>query len=280
MKATTVADGKVTIDIARARRSNAYNLSAALELHQTCRKSIGAANDYSAARSASSVTRHMNLKHSFEIPADEETAWAVLLDIPRIAPCMPGAELTEVVDARTYKGLARVKVGPIALQFAGEAEIVEIDDAAHRAVVHAKGADGKGRGTANATVRFNLAKEAERTTRVDVETDLNLTGAVAQYGRASGLIDAVAKQIIADFVENLETELALPDKANVDTPGPGFNEAKVESSTENGSVEAKVTPPPSSTPVSGFRLLFKAIESGIVGWFKARDTSSMTGKKQ
>ena len=150
----------------------------------------------------------MNLNHHFEIPADQETAWAILLDIPRIAPCMPGAELTEVVGERAYKGRARVKVGPIALQFAGGAEIVEVDDAAHQAVVHAKGADGKGRGTADAKVRFTLSPAGAQATRVDVETDLNLTGGVAQYGRASGLIDAVAKQIIADFVKNLEVELA------------------------------------------------------------------------
>ena len=74
----------------------------------------------------------MNLSHQFEIPADIDTAWGLLLDIPRIAPCMPGAELTEIVDERTYKGLARVKIGPISLQFNGEAEIVEVDDGDHR----------------------------------------------------------------------------------------------------------------------------------------------------
>lgn len=208
----------------------------------------------------------MNLKHSFEIPADQKTAWGVLLDIPRIAPCMPGAELTEVIGERAYKGLARVKVGPVSLQFAGEAEITEIDDSAHHAVVRAKGADGKGRGNADATVRFALSPAGEQTTRVDVDTDLNLTGAVAQYGRASGLIDAVAKQIIADFVKNLEAELAstkADDGSDLDdsTPDPTASPAAQDSSP---TAAAK----PAPAPVSGLRLLFKAIAAMIGSWFK------------
>jgi uncharacterized protein len=213
----------------------------------------------------------MNLKHSFNIPTDDKTAWAVLLDIPRIAPCMPGAELTEVVDERTYKGRARVKVGPIGLQFAGEAAIIEVDDVAHRALVHAKGADGKGRGTADATVRFTLSPEDERTTRVDVETDLNLTGAVAQYGRASGLIDAVAEQIIADFVKNLSDELTkapAAEKLEQTAPDSTAGSSQANRAPQQAGAEA----PPVATPVSGLRLLFRAIVAMVAGWFKKRDT--------
>lgn len=223
----------------------------------------------------------MNLKHSFDITADQETAWAVLLDIPRIARCMPGTELTEAVDERTYKGHAAVKVGPVALQFAGEARIVEIDDAGHRAVVHAKGADRKGRGSANATLRFNLAPRDERTTRVDVETDLNLTGAVAQYGRASGLIDAVAEQIIAEFVRNLEGDLAKSsptDSAAAQTSPPGGAAAAPASEQDAPGVAS--TSPQAKAPVSGLTLLFKAIAAMVRGWLRKRRDTSMTGNSR
>jgi carbon monoxide dehydrogenase subunit G len=223
----------------------------------------------------------MNLSHRFEIPADLETAWTVLLDIPRIAPCMPGVELTEVVGEHTYKGLARVKIGPISLQFNGEAEIVEVDDSAHRAIVHGKGADGKGRGTADATIRFALSAEGPRKTAVQVETDLTLVGAVAQYGRASGLIDSVANQIISDFVKNLEVELAgsRPDGSDTQraTPGP------TEDGTAKGEGASSVRPPMSSqsgAPVSGLRLLLRAIVAMLTGWFAKQNGTSRTGKQR
>lgn len=221
----------------------------------------------------------MNLNHRFEIPADLETAWAVLLDIPRIAPCLPGAELTEVVGERTYKGLARVKVGPIGLQFAGEAEIVEVDDSAHWARVHAKGADGKGRGTADANVRFALSPEGEGTTVVQVDTDLNLTGAVAQYGRASGLIDAVANQIIADFVKNLEVELGRSNQSGAAmAPKSKQDEAPADlAATQDAPSDTTKEP---AAPVSGLRLLFRAIVAMVGGWFRKRDDAATTGRKE
>lgn len=176
---------------------------------------------------------------------------------------MPGAELTEVVGDRAYKGLARVKVGPVGLQFAGQAEIVDIDDNAHQATVHAKGADAKGRGAADARVRFALTSEGEQTTRVTVETDLNLTGAVAQYGRASGLINAVAQQIINDFVKNLGAELAT------DRPSVAESEdAAAPTAKEAAPAEAAEPESAAGAPVSGLSLLFRAIAAMIRGWFK------------
>lgn len=223
----------------------------------------------------------MNLKHSFEIPTDQDAAWSVLLDIPRIALCMPGAELTEIVGERTFKGLARVKVGPVALKFAGEAEITDIDNDAHQAVVHAKGADGKGRGTADATVRFKLVSVGEQATRVDVDTDLNLTGAVAQYGRASGLIDAVANQIIADFVENLKAELAVSAAVAGDTGNTEASES-ISGKGESRASQSADAPRPASPakPVSGLSLLMRAIAAIIAGWFKRSDKSATTDRKE
>lgn len=160
----------------------------------------------------------MELTHDFEVPTGLDEAWTFLLDVPRVASCLPGAELTEVVDERNFKGSACVKVGPVALTFAGTAEIVEVDQAHHNAIVCAKGSDRKGRGNADATVHFELIPTSANSTAVNVSTNLTLAASAAQYGRASGLIDAVAKEIIADFVANLEAELMPGQEAETELP--------------------------------------------------------------
>jgi carbon monoxide dehydrogenase subunit G len=198
----------------------------------------------------------MELQNSFTVAADLDTAWQVLLDVPRIAPCMPGAELTEALDDRHFKGNAKLRVGPVALTFAGEAELTEVDDAAHTAKVSAQGNDTKGRGAARADVTFALVADGGNT-RVDITTDLNLTGSVAQYGRAAGLIDAIAGQIIADFAKNLEAQMGSePAAAPVAEPAGAAAEA---------------APPapaaPADNAISGISLFFRAVWSIIRGWF-------------
>lgn len=148
----------------------------------------------------------MKIENSFTVPLTVEEAWALLLDVPAIAPCLPGAELTEVVGPQRYRGRALIKVGPVQLSFEGEAEIVDIDDGARTARVIAKGSDKKGRGNASATVVFALAEHPEGA-RVDITTDLNLVGAVAQYGRGAGLLKAIADQLIGQFAANLREAL-------------------------------------------------------------------------
>ena len=144
----------------------------------------------------------MRIDNSFFIAAPPERAWPVLLDVPRIAPCLPGARLTEVLDADRYKGEAAVKLGPVQLQFGGEAQLSAVDPAARSARVTAKGADRKGRGNAAAVMNFSLSAEGAGT-RVNVDTDLTLTGSIAQYGRASGLIKEIANELIGQFAANL-----------------------------------------------------------------------------
>ena len=204
----------------------------------------------------------MELKHNFEIPASVDEAWRVLLDVPRIAPCLPGAELTEVIDERNFKGAARVRVGPVALRFLGEARIEEINEASHSARVIAKGADAKGRGNADATIVFALSPITEVRTNVDVLTDLNLAGSVAQYGRASGLIDAVATQIISDFTANLESEM---------TDG-ACSVQVVDAAEKSATPQPRDAAPaprkaPKGSEISGISLLFRALLSVIRGWF-------------
>jgi uncharacterized protein len=197
----------------------------------------------------------MQLNNSFTVPATPEAAWNVLLDVPRIAPCMPGAELTEVVGEHTYKGNAKLRVGPVNLTFSGEAKITEMDATARRATVHAKGNDTKGRGAAEADVVFALFEDSGQT-RVDITTELNLTGSVAQYGRASGLIDAIAGQIISDFAKNLEAEIGTDSVVPPEVAG--------ETSAEPASQPA-IQAAPSDNSISGISLFFRAVWAMICG---------------
>lgn len=152
----------------------------------------------------------MQIKNSFEVPLSPPEAWQVLMNIPRIAPCMPGVELVGRVDERTYKGKVSVKLGPVALAFVGTAQFEHVDEAAHYARVRAQGADAKGRGGASATVDFRLTPAAEGTC-VDIATDVGLTGSIAQYGRATGVIQGVATQLINQFASNLKRSLAAEE---------------------------------------------------------------------
>jgi carbon monoxide dehydrogenase subunit G len=186
----------------------------------------------------------MEINNSFEVPLPPAEAWKVLMDIPRIAPCMPGAELTGAVDNETYNGKVSVKLGPVALAFAGQVKFTEIDAANRKARAKAQGKDSKGRGGANATVDFRI-EPVPAGSRVVVKTDLTLSGAVAQYGRASGLIQDVAAQLVGQFAANLKGQLA-PVKA------PSTDETR--------------SPPPQqmrAKPISGFSLVFKALLNSI-----------------
>src|SRR5687768_12446063 len=140
----------------------------------------------------------MEFHNQLDLPLPLEQAWPLLLDIKRIAGCIPGAELTEVVDERTYKGRVAVRLGPVALSLAGEARLEEIDHEKHEARVAARGADPKGRGSTDSAIRFR-AEPTAGGTRVHIHLDVRLAGAIAQYGRGSGMIQGVAAQLIADF---------------------------------------------------------------------------------
>jgi uncharacterized protein len=159
----------------------------------------------------------MEFDNSFEVPLPIGDAWALLMDIRRIAPCMPGAALTDVVDERTYKGKIGVRLGPVALTFAGTVKFEEIDDANRTARVAAQGSDAKGRGAANAVASFRLEPTGGGT-KVLVRTNLTLSGAVAQYGRGVGIIQMTAAQIITQFANNLKAQLAKEGAATTAAP--------------------------------------------------------------
>jgi carbon monoxide dehydrogenase subunit G len=147
----------------------------------------------------------MKIENSFEVAAPPEEAWALLMDVPRVIPCMPGARLTEAVDDDHWKATMAVKLGPIGLTFDTDVTREESDEDARRAVLSARAREVKGRGSARATIASTLAA-ANGGTHVDIVTDLALTGAVAQYGR--GMVQAVAGQLTASFASCLQAQLA------------------------------------------------------------------------
>jgi carbon monoxide dehydrogenase subunit G len=144
----------------------------------------------------------MEFTNKFHVPLPIGEAWTLMLDVPRILPCLPGARLTEVIGDNRYRGAVSVKLGPVKLGFEGEAELVRRDDAMHVAWLKGSGLDPKGRGSAQSEFSFALTP-AGSGTDVTVTTQLQLSGAVAQYGRGSGMISEVAAQILDQFEENL-----------------------------------------------------------------------------
>ncbi|MGY1732843.1 SRPBCC domain-containing protein [Geodermatophilus sp. SYSU D01045] len=154
----------------------------------------------------------MQLENSFTVPVPVDEAWRVLLDIERIAPCMPGAAL-DSVSGDDFTGRVKVKLGPINLTYQGKASFVEKDEAAHRAVIDARGKDQRGNGTAAATITAQLQGEGT-TTRVDVLTDLNITGRPAQFGR--GVMTDVGNKLLGQFADKLAAQLASGDDVTVD----------------------------------------------------------------
>ncbi|MCW6010466.1 SRPBCC family protein [Micromonospora sp. CPCC 205371] len=148
----------------------------------------------------------MRLDHSFTVPVGVDEAWQVLLDVPRVAPCMPGAALTEF-DGEAFTGTVKVKVGPIVLTYTGKGRFVERDEAARRVVIEASGRDTRAAGTASATVTAMLVPDGDQT-RVDVATDLVVTGRPAQFGR--GMMADVGGRLIGQFADCLASEIAGP----------------------------------------------------------------------
>ena len=149
----------------------------------------------------------MQLENSFTVPVPIDEAWRVLLDIERIAPCMPGAAL-DTVDGDDFTGRVKVKLGPINLTYQGKASFIEKDEAAHKAVIDARGKDQRGNGTAAAVVTAKLAAEGS-ITRVDVLTDLNITGRPAQFGR--GVMTDVGNKLLGQFADKLAAQLGEGD---------------------------------------------------------------------
>ena len=171
----------------------------------------------------------MKIENAFEVPAAPDTAWALLTDVPRIVPCMPGAELERTVDESTWEVRQRVKLGPISLQFRSKVTRTEMNETDRRAVLLVKADEVRGRGGADATIESSL-EPADDGTRVTVVTELSLRGTVAQYGRP--VVGSVAEELTRQFATCLASMLET---------------------------EAPSAPPADIKPVGGLRLLFRTL---------------------
>jgi uncharacterized protein len=192
----------------------------------------------------------MKLENSFEVAAPAEDAWKLLLDVPRVVPCMPGAELVETTDEDAWKARMRVKLGPIQLSFLADIHRDSVDDAARRVRLAANAREERGRGAARATIESSLAA-ADGRTRVDVVTDLTLTGAVAQYAR--GMVQGVAAQLLDSFAQCLERELG---------EGGAADETASAARQQQQQQQAK--------PISGLSLGFRALWRALKNLFRRR----------
>ncbi len=183
----------------------------------------------------------MDLHHSFVVPADAETAWATLMDLEGVAGCFPGAAVTSVEDD-SFTGTVKIKLGPIALVYAGSGTFVERDDTAHRAVIDAKGKDKRGNGTAGASVTIAVAEVASGGSEVDVTTDLNVTGKPAQFGR--GVMQDVSDKLLGQFVACLEKRFTEEE-----APAPVAEPAAAAPAASGGSAASTATIPDATAPV-------------------------------
>jgi uncharacterized protein len=151
----------------------------------------------------------VDLTNEFRVGVPVERAWEVLTDVERIAPCMPGAQLQEI-EGDEYRGIVKVKVGPITAQYKGAAHFVEQDEAGHRAVLRAEGRETRGQGNASATITAQLEPDGDGT-KISVITDLTITGRVAQFGR--GVLADVSTKLLGQFADCLETKLLAGDES-------------------------------------------------------------------
>jgi carbon monoxide dehydrogenase subunit G len=195
----------------------------------------------------------MLIENAFTVAAPVDFLWNYLLDVERIAPCMPGAELTEVVDDHTWKGKLNAKFGPVSMSFAGSVTIEERDDVAHRVKLAAKGMETKGKGAANASVTswLEAGPDADKTT-VKMQADITLTGAAAQLSR--GLLPEISKKLTQQFADCLQESMAAAKTVSTD------DAAAATSAAAPKAVVAK--------PVGGFGLGISAIFAVIGNFFR------------
>jgi uncharacterized protein len=192
----------------------------------------------------------MKLENTFEVPAPPEQAWDLLMDVGRVIPCMPGAELTETVDDSTWKAKMTVKLGPMSFAFATDVKREEADVAAQRARLSARARELRGRGGGQATIESWLTP-VNGGTRVHIITNMSLSGAVAQHGR--GMVEDVAGQLVGRFADCLRTQLV-----------PAAAEARA---APEAPARASPAPP---KPVRGLPLLLGALRRAIVRFFERR----------
>jgi carbon monoxide dehydrogenase subunit G len=197
----------------------------------------------------------MQIENSFTVAQPPERLWATLLDVEKIVPCMPGAELTEVVDDTHWKGKLNAKFGPVSMSFAGTVAMEDRDDTAHRVVLRAKGMEQRGKGAADASVTSWLeAGASEGETTVHMQADITLSGAAAQMSR--GLLPEISKKLTQQFADCLQQTMAADASPSAEAAAEG---------------QAAPAPAPAAAaakPVGGIGLGLSAIWAMIAGFFR------------
>jgi uncharacterized protein len=206
----------------------------------------------------------MKLEHSFQVAAPLDRVWDALIDVERVAPCLPGAEITEAGEDGTYHGTFTVRLGPTTAAYRGELAMEEMDAEAHRAVMRASGQDKRGQGSAKATIVSTMSEEGGSTT-VDVETDFTITGRLARFGRG-GMIQDVSNRLLRDFSDCLQQTI----EASEATPESAASEPGGEGLPGQEPPEAAAPPAPRAKPLSGFSLFFRALLDRIRRAFRRR----------
>lgn len=198
----------------------------------------------------------MKLEQSFEVRAPVERVWETLIDIERVAPCLPGAEITEADEDGTYRGSFSVRLGPTTAAYRGELSMEELDRDARRVVMRASGQDKRGQGSAKATIVSTMREDGE-VTRVDVETDFTITGRLARFGRG-GMIQDISNRLLSDFATCLQQKIEAPAAAE-----PSLLDAVLAATPEGAAAALPVAggadAPTTSKPVGGFSLVFRAL---------------------
>lgn len=218
----------------------------------------------------------ITIRSSFTVDAQPADVWKTMIDIERSAPCFPGAELKEQQPDGSWKGGFTVKLGPLTLKFAGKFKIADQNDADRKVVVSASGTDTKGRGGADAQINAAVTDAGGGKTKVDVVSDVNLSGTVAQYGRGAGMIEALSQQLLNQFAKNL-TALIESDAAHAEAPAAAAETASSATTTAEARpvaapvppVEAR-RPPPAAAPVAPLdagALMRKAMWQSVRNFF-------------
>ncbi len=189
----------------------------------------------------------MKMEQSFEVQAPLAQVWDALIDLERVAPCLPGASITGHDEDGTYHGTFSVKLGPMTAAYNGTVKIEEVDETAHRATLKARGTDKRGQGGASATI-VNTLSEHDGGTKVDAVTDFNITGRLAQFGRG-GIMEDVSNRLMRDFATCLSSRLGEPAAGAAPAGGE-----------ETGAPTAPAaSPPPAAAPVKGISLFFSVL---------------------
>ncbi len=233
----------------------------------------------------------MKLEQSFEVAAPPDAVWAALIDVQRVAPCLPGAELTAGEDERTYQGTFSVKLGPTSASYRGTLKLEEVDESARRATMRANGTDKRGQGGAKATIVSTVREGEGGASVVEVDTDYSITGRLAAFGRG-GMIQDVANRLLREFATCLSTTLAgdgrgqaaetapapdapasladAPASAGVATGGAVRTESATASAPTSPPAATQpqpppaAAPPPAAKPISGVGLVLGVLRDRVV----------------